>query len=183
MNSEPQSCDAEAEPSVKSLEKYKDLCKQSRCAIVEQWSNSGESREAIKEQWPLETAETRSGHTYKDKWSSDASLCRASTSKKVSDSSAGDHSEAYSYCSQCGSCDYASEDYYDYCEKPCSIADSSTGFRKSRWKVIKKYFWRCRGKRSKCSKNSHRNKKNGKAEKNVVVEPLQKSSCHSSDQS
>lgn len=183
MNSEPQSYEAQAEPSLKSLEKFKDLVKvQSRCTIVEQWPNGGQSREATKEQWSSETAETRSGHTHRDRWASDASLCRASTSKKVSDSSAGDHSEAYSYCSQCGSCDYASEDYYDYCEKPCSIADSSTGFRKSRWKLIKNYFWRCSGKRSKC-KNGHRNKKNGKAGKKVLVEPLQKSSCHSTDQS
>lgn len=154
MNSEPPSCDVEAEPLFKSVEKYKDLCKQSRCIIVEQWSTGGESREVTKEQWSLEPAET---HTYKDKWSRDADLFRASTSKKVSDSSAGDHSEAYSYCS--GSCGYASEDYYDYCEIPCSIADSSTGFRKSKWKVIKNYIWRCNGKRSKYNKNGHSNKK------------------------
>lgn len=163
MNSEPPSCDAEVEPSVKSLDKYKDLCLQSRCTIKEQWSNSGENREVIREKWSSEAAETRSGHTYKDKWSSDASLCRASTSKKMSDSSAGDHSEAYSSCSQCGYED--PEDYYDYYEKPCSIADSSTGFHKSRWKVIKNYFWLCSGKRSKCTKNGHRNKKKEKREK------------------
>lgn len=178
MNSEPPSCDAEAEPSVKSIDKYKELGLQSRCTIKEQWSNSDENREVIKEKWSSEAAETRSGH--KDKWLSDASLCRASTSKKMSDSSAGDHSEVYSYCSQCG---YAPEDYYDYCEKPCSIADSSTGFRKSRWKVIKNYFWRLNGKRSKCTKNGHRNKKKGKARKKVTVKLIRKSSSHSTAQS
>lgn len=171
MNSEPQPCDAQAEPSVNSLDKYKDLHKQSRCTIIEQRSNGAENTEATKEQWPPESTETISGRTYKEKWSSETSLCRPTTSKKVSDSSAGDHSEVYSYCSQC-----CSKGYSDYCEKPCSIVDSSTGFHKSRWKVIKKYLSRCSVKRFKCTKNSHKNKKNEKPGKKVVLESLQKHS-------
>lgn len=165
--SEPQSCDAEAHPSVKSSEKYKDLRKQSKCTTVDQWPNGADSIEAIKEQLPTEATGTITGHTYKDKWSSETNLCRATTSKKVSDSTAEDHSEDYSYCSQCGS-----KVYYDFCEKPCTLADSTTKFHRSRWKVIKEYFL-C------CTKYGPKNKN----KKEMVVGPLQKSSCDSTDQS
>lgn len=113
-------------------------------SISEKGSIDDKARYVVTER----TSRDRADIIIPNKWSCEGTSCRATTSRRLSNSSSGD----YDNCSGCsGECSCSSDTYGSYYEKPCSIADSATLLHKSRWQLFRNYFTR--------HVNFHRNRK------------------------
>lgn len=98
---------------------------------------TSETQNNTNEDDPLKkTSVCPSTSTVNGNWSTDSTICCATTSKKLSHSS-GDFDDGDSYCSGNCTCDSKNVHLSTYYEKPCSIADSDTLLHKSKWGIFK----------------------------------------------